>query len=813
MPLQSQTCTPAELRVFVVDSQGGPVFDAQVRIFSDTNNPDEQVTHTSGFVDFNQVPCGSWNIAAGKEGFESTVKSIQIGSAANLDVTLTLNPKMQASSVDVTDTVSPVEQTSTQSTELHPAEVRNLPNNPPTVSDTLPLVPGVVRAPDGELKIDGTGEQRSSFVVNQSDVTDPATGKFGQTVPVDAVEVVNVLTTPFLAQYGRFTAAVIAVETKRGGEKWHADLNDPFPDPRVRSRHLRGFRNETPRFTLGGPLIHNRLYLNTSLVYIFDNAPNITLPFPHNESKLQSINSFTQLDLILSPKQILTATLHVSPQHTNFVSPDYFNPEPVTPTYAQHNYVGTIADHFGIFNGILDSSVSVQRYDAFVGAQGSDEMILTPTGNRGNFFGPQNRGARRQEWLETWAATPVRLWGTHLIKAGTSLTGLGDDGQFTYRPVNILNNAGLLLERIEFTDRNPFSRTDLEFTTFLQDHWVLNSKLALDYGGRVEHQQLASSLRIAPRAGFAWTPFPNERTVFRAGWGQFYDHIPLDVYTFGRYPERTVTFYNPDGSISGEPIQYVNVIGSVTGPRSFLVRGQQVTGGFAPRGETFNFQMEHRFSRLLHVRATYADNRSVGLITLEPDLLGTTHEIVLNGDGSSRYRQAEVTSKLAWRDGQQLVFTYTRSRSVGTLNSFDTYLGNFPAPQLRPVVYTNLPADLPNRFLTWGHVKIPFWKLEMQPVVEYRTGFPYSQFDALQNYVGVPNSDATRFPCFFSADDRVMRDFKVSRKYSIRLSVTGINLTNHFNALAVHANSADPQFGIFFGNYHRRYRYDFDVLF
>jgi hypothetical protein len=39
------------------------------------------------------------------------------------------------------------------------------------------------------------------------------------------------------------------------------------------------------------------------------------------------------------------------------------------------------------------------------------------------------------------------------------------------------------------------------------------------------------------------------------------------------------------------------------------------------------------------------------------------------------------------------------------------------------------------------------------------------------------------------------------------------NLTNHFNALAVHSNNADPLSGIFFGNYPRRFRADFDVIF
>ena len=85
------------------------------------------------------------------------------------------------------------------------------------------------------------------MIVNQTDITDPATGKFGQSVPVDSIETVNVLNTPFLAQYGRFTQSVVAVETKRGGEKWHAELNDPFPDFRIRSYHMRGIRDVRPR--------------------------------------------------------------------------------------------------------------------------------------------------------------------------------------------------------------------------------------------------------------------------------------------------------------------------------------------------------------------------------------------------------------------------------------------------------------------------------------------------------------------------------------------------------------------------------------
>ena len=808
----SQNCQTTRLYISIKDSQGAAVFDAAVHLGSESGETGVQNTDANGQVVFSEVHCGSQLIRVSKPGFEEVAQTIQIEQQPDREITISLEPKRQQATVEVKETLPPVQQTSTHVTELQPAHVKTLPGNPPTVTQTLPLIPGIVRSPDGELKIDGSGEQRSSLVVNQSDVTDPATGKFGQTVPIDSVETINVYNTPFLAQYGRFTQSVVAVDTKRGGDKWHGELNDPFPDFRVRSFHIVGIRNETPHGVIGGPLIRDRLYFNSSLQYYLDKVPSRTLGFPHNESKQESINSFTQLDFIASPKQVITATLHITPQHINFVNPDYFNPQPTTPTIAQHNYIGTLADHFGVLGGTLDNSISIQRFDAFIGAQGDADYVLTPGGNQGNYFARQNREAKRTEWLEIWSPRPVRFLGTHLFKLGNSLTNSNNQGRFTFFPVSILDSTGQLLQDIRFTTPNRFNRTDFEITAYAQDHWSPTAKLSFDYGLRLEHQKLASSLRIAPRAGVAITPFPNERTVFRAGYGQFYDHIPLDVYSFGNYPRRTITDYAPDGSII-DSYFVTNVIGSITGPRSFLIRGQRVAGAFSPRGVTWNLQAEHSFSRLLRVRAVYTNNRSVGLIVLDPETLGPINEIVLNGDGQSSFRQAEFTAKLGWEKGQQLVFSYTRSRTEGNLNGFDNYLGNYPAPIVRPDLYSNLPGDIPNRFLLWGHLETHLWQLQFNPIIEYRNGFPYATYDQFQNYAGTPYADATRFPNFFSADARVLREFRINPKYGLRLSVTGFNLTNHFNALAIHNNIDDPQHGVFFGNYHRRYRFDFEVLF
>jgi len=97
------------------------------------------------------------------------------------------------------------------------ATVKELPTRPATVADAAPADPGIVRSPEGGLRISGGAEHRSALIVNSADVTDPATGQFGLTVPIDSVETLNVYQTPFLAEYGRFTAGLVSVERAAEG--------------------------------------------------------------------------------------------------------------------------------------------------------------------------------------------------------------------------------------------------------------------------------------------------------------------------------------------------------------------------------------------------------------------------------------------------------------------------------------------------------------------------------------------------------------------------------------------------------------------
>jgi hypothetical protein len=648
--------------------------------------------------------------------------------------------------------------------------------------------------------------------VNSADVTDPATGQFGLTVPIDSVEVVNVYQTPYLAEYGRFTAGLVSVETRRGGDKWKWELNDPFPDFRIRSWQLRGLKDATPRVNFEGPIIPGKLFISEGFEYEIRKTEVYTLPFPKNQKLEEGINSFSQLDWVVSDKQLMTATVHIAPQRLGNVNINYFNPEPTAPDASTHNYTGTLGHRWTLFGGLLETTFSVTRFDASVWAKGDAGLTFTPAGNFGNYFSAEGRTANRISGATTYSFEPLKAAGIHHLKIGSYFAQSDDSGEVHNYPISIQDMQGQLLERIAYSPGAPFSLSDFEYSVFVQDHWIITPKVAIDLGIRSESQEVSDAFRLAPRIGIAWSPAPEAGTTIHAGFGWFYDRVPLNVYSFHNYPNQIITTYGPDGEVLTGPDLYANTLGRAL-KRFQLVFGAPADGNFSPRSVTWSLQLEQPISKLLKLRAGYMQNDADGLVVLfpvPPDPATNVGAHLLSGAGEARYRQFEATARLRLNEGRQLYFSYVHSSGRGDLNDFGNYLGSFPQPIVRPNQFGNLPADLPNRFLAWGLVQLPK-KFRIAPVVEYRNGFPYFETDAAQNYVGVPNEK--RFPNFFSVDSRFSKDFQVNPKYAVRLSVSSFNLTNHFNPEAVHRNIADPAYGLFFGHRGRRFTADFDVLF
>jgi hypothetical protein len=801
------------LAVAITGADGGALPDVDVDLMRDGKLLAGMKTGADGRASV-RVKQGLFTVSIHQTGYLPVEQVIDTRTLAGSVVKIKLLPVPHAQeTVNVDATNEDItEQTSSPGEQIKPQEANESPLRPLTLTDALPLVPGVVLAPNGQTQIQGSGEMHSALLVDSVDTVDPATGRFGLSVPIDVVDSLHVLTSPYLAQYGRFTAGVVTAETKPGGNKWHYDLNDPLPEFRIRSGHLRGLKSASPRLSFGGPIIPDRVSFSEGLEFVDNKVEIRTLPFPFNETKTTSVNSFTQADFTLTPRQTLTTSFHAAPQNIRYANLDFFNPQSVTPNGDTQSYTGIGTHRLAIGEGLLQSTISWSNRNTTISPQGPLGMAVQPTGNSGNYFAGQGRNSRRFEWNELWSLKPINGLGIHKIQIGSSVANATDQGQLSAKTVTLFDSQGVKIRTIDFAGGSPFDRTDQQPAIFAQDHWSFNSRFAVDAGIRVEAQTITATTRFAPRMGFVWNPSKIGRTTVSGGIGTFYDSVPLNVYAFSHYPEQIITTFQPDGTVLSSPQTYLNLTSEAAASTfPFIDRAQKI-GNFAPYTVAWNLQMQHQFSKYVTTRAKYLESHGDGLITLSPEIVQGQNAFVLAGSGSSIYRQFELTTQLALQPNNRIYVSYVRSLSQGALNESDTYLGDFPSPFIQGSLYAHRAGDVPNRFLAWGSIALP-WKMKVSPKIELRSGFPYQSFDVYQNYVQTEKAENGRFPTYFSSDVRVAKDLKLNSKYTLRPSISVTNITNHFNALQVHANTADPQYGQFFGSYNLHTRFDLDVVF
>jgi hypothetical protein len=732
-----------------------------------------------GQVTFPDVRPGRYIVHATRDGFADTDSApFNVSAGENEQVLVEMRLTFVRESVEVvvpanspTESLQPV----AVSDVLTGAKMDIQPLAGDDFQSLLTVLPSIIRGPEGRLRIKGGAPTTGALQMSSASLNDPSTGDFDLELPSGAVESVEVLSNPFAAEYGRFSTSVTQVRTRRGTNDWIVKPDNLVPGFGKGFAFVNKFE---PRFSIAGPIKRDKLLFGQYFQYRYVRTPVKSLP-GEPQLGLDSFDSFTRLDAVLSSRHALTGGVIYFPRKITNATLSTFRPEETTPKFSQSGFSSGAADRLILSaHSVLESTVAIRIFEVDQKTKGELPMTYTPQGQSGNFFNRQERNVKSFQFVE--ALSYSKTWaGEHVFKFGADLQHSRFDGDNYSQQVDIRRLDGSLAERTTYSPAlvNP-EVSGTEFALFAQDRWRVNDRLAFELGFRSDRDDIVEKVNYSPRAGVSVSILPEGRGILRGGFGKFAERTPLTVGAFTQYDVQTVTRFGAFGVPSGPPVTFAHVIDGVLKTPESIVQ---------------TVAWDQRFGRLFFFKTAYLHRNGSHSYVLNPN--ANLSQLALSSTGASKYWELETTGRYLASEHRDLTVSYVRSKSTRDTNDYDQFYGNFRNPIIRANENALSPTDVPNRMIVRGNIGLP-GKWVFVPVYEWRTGFPWSKVNEFQDYVE-PRNTSGRLPSVSTLDFTLARPWRF-RKYSFTGGIKIYNAFNTGNERDVQNNITSPEFGRFY---------------
>ncbi len=562
----------ATLSGLIKDPNRDPVCNATVTaVHAATNRTWEVKSSHEGDFRVLALPPGEYRVSVRMEGFREAQREVNLHAGQALEIVVPLALADVRQSMDVVADAPAVELERTQAIgRVVPAEIDALPLNGRNYLDLALLVPGVSRTnlgvnqrfaetsavPGTGLSVAGQRNLNNSFVVDGMSANDDAADLAGSFYSEEVIREFQVVTSSASAEFGRASGGAVSVVTRSGSNQWRGRLYDFFRNQRLDARNPL-FARKDPLTksqygaSLGGPVVRDRAFVFTNFEQTRENAAGVVTIAP---AAADAINARRP------EARVATGEFPTALRATNYFA--RLDRGPLAIRYNLYDLASTNARTIGGLNATSRGSALDNRDQTFAATDLralSPRAILEnrvqytrsrlaaplndPLGPAVNISGVANFGAAtssptgRTNDLVEGATTISRVAGTHTFKAGVDLLYNRLNIQFPGAMQGVYTFSSLpnFLAGRYVTYQQAFGRagqfqSNPNFGGFAQDEWRVHPRVVLDLGARYDVQSLAAPIRtdtnnFAPRAGVAVSPAPG--TVVRAGFGLYYDRVPL----------------------------------------------------------------------------------------------------------------------------------------------------------------------------------------------------------------------------------------------------------------------------------------------
>ena len=341
-PASAQEVTAA-INGHVTDPSGAAIAGAKV-VATDTQRGTQWPTVTNGDGAYNlpRIPIGTYNIRVENSGFQTSQQSdvtLVLNQVARLDFQLQVGNYKQTVEVNA---AAPILQN--QSTELGqvidartntalPLATRNYVQLTLLAAGSVHPNPSSFKgsqttSSSGRPYVNGNREQTNNFILDGMDNNQVSDNLVGYAPSVDAIQEFNEITQNAPAEFGNFMGAIVSTSIKSGTNQFHGDIfeffrNDILNANNWNANRIGGARGLTRwnNFggTLGGPIIHNKLFF-------FADYQGSRLDFPASAASRAQFTAkertgdFSELLTASTPKQLYDPFSLVNGQRVPFVN-------------------------------------------------------------------------------------------------------------------------------------------------------------------------------------------------------------------------------------------------------------------------------------------------------------------------------------------------------------------------------------------------------------------------------------------------------------------------------------------------------------
>ena len=593
VPVFAQSPNTASLIVTVVDQSGAVVPGADISAVNTANgDAREGTSDRKGRLTLTALQVtGSYRVSVSKSGFTTeSIPPIALRGGETASVRVKLEAAGRTSEVTVYGTTEGIRNDPELGTRLDSETIETTPLLGRKIS-ALPLLNAAFRNAKGTgvlfmnsvYVVTGAGGRRQAdFIVDGASGDEPwGRQTMFSTIPVSAVQEMNVMSSAFSAEFGWTSSAGVNVVTKSGGNVTHGEAlflgrpgglqtrtfsadqqcpssisscvptvshgaPAPIVPPDIPDSLAQG------SFAVGGAFVPDRTHYFVAADYTHqDRTASLTTPLVapgttvlgHYRQAL--VNG--RLDHKISATNSLMARFNLDRFYDT--NPQDAVSGNVLPSagreFTRHAWTGQLNE-----TAVLSSSMLNEARIEFQSADPVTQFEpLTPStqftrAGTVPFTSGESRFAHVYSRFGQFSDTLSWTKGRHYVRAGGNIgknTSGGDGtefgsafvlGQYTVNTASTIPPDQLALSdmtRYQQSFNLGVSTYVLDqwlYTGFVQDSYRVRDDVTLDLGVRYDRQTFSDSKNgLAPRFGFAWNPGASPKTSIRGGYGMYYTQL------------------------------------------------------------------------------------------------------------------------------------------------------------------------------------------------------------------------------------------------------------------------------------------------